>query len=55
MSEHVHTGPFMFIYIGVSAIIFENLMRLIAIWLESRAPSASRAIGGLLNFSGSVA
>lgn len=55
MPEHLHTGPIMFLYVGASAWIFLNLMRLLAILISAKFPTASHALGGTLNFSGSPA
>jgi hypothetical protein len=51
MQEHLHTGPVMFLYVGASAWIFLNLMRLLAILAADRFPAIAHAIGGTLNFS----
>lgn len=45
----------MFLYIGVSSLVFLNLLRLLAVWLAERNPGASRAIAGLLPFSSTPA
>lgn len=42
MQEHIHTGPLAFLFAGVSAVIFLNILRLVAITLASR-PGESRA------------
>lgn len=51
MQEHLHTGPVMFLYIGASAWIFLNLMRLAAILAADKFPAFAHALGGTLNFS----
>lgn len=50
MPEHVHTGPYDFLFVGVSALVFLNVLRIVAIWLSDRYPSAARALGGLITF-----
>jgi hypothetical protein len=51
--EHVHTGPFMFLFAGMSALVFFNLLRLVAAWAADK-PSLewlAKAIGGAITFS----
>lgn len=52
MQEHLHTGPLAFLFAGVSAVVFINLMRLAAIWLDDLPgfERVSRVIGGLVTF-----
>lgn len=52
MREHVHTGPFMFLFAGLSAVVFINLLRLIAIFAADK-PSLewlAKMIGGAISF-----
>lgn len=53
MSEHTHTGMYAFAFAGISALIFFNLLRLLAIWLADRpgAEWLARSIGGAITFS----
>ncbi len=53
MQEHVHTGPVMFLFAGMSALVFLNLLRLIAIALagNERTEWLAQAIGGFINFT----
>jgi hypothetical protein len=55
MQEHLHTGPLMFLYVGASAWIFLNLLRLLAIMASDKFPAFAHALGGTINFSGSAA
>lgn len=52
MQEHLHTGPLAFLFAGVSAVVFINLMRLAAIWLDDMPgfDRVSRVIGSLVSF-----
>ena len=52
MREHVHTGIFAFAFAGVSALVFFNLLRFVAIWGSDKPQLdwLSHMIGGALNF-----
>ena len=53
MREHIHTGPYMVVWAGMSALIFFNVLRFIAIWSADK-PSLewlSKTIGGAITFS----
>lgn len=52
MREHVHTGPFSFLFAGISAWIFLNLLRILAIWAADKPQLewVSKVIGGSINF-----
>lgn len=50
--EHIHTGPVMFIYSGMAAIIMIQLLRLIAAKLVTAGHDRAGAIiGGIVTFS----
>lgn len=53
MQEHVHTGFVPFLFAGISAWIFLNLLRIIAIKLDDieQTKWLAKAIGGTVNFS----
>ena len=57
MQEHTHNGLVQFAFAGLSALVFLNLLRVIAIQLADnpRTEWAAKAIGGAITFSGSVA
>lgn len=54
MNEHVHTGFAAFLFAGVSALIFLNLVRLGAAYaVKSETPaisSAGKTVGALVHF-----
>jgi predicted metal-binding membrane protein len=54
MHEHVHTGPYMFLWVGLSALVFLNLVRLLAIWAAQQPGLEwlARMLGGAITFSG---
>lgn len=53
MQEHVHTGVVSFLFAGISAVVFIQLMRLASAKLiEAGHDGAGSAIGGLVNFGG---
>lgn len=53
MQEHVHTGFVSFVFAGVSAVIFIQMMRLVAAELVKNPSTegAGKVIGGLVHFS----
>ena len=53
MQEHVHTGPFMFLFAGISALVFFNVLRLIAAHLADNPQTEwiAKGIGGLITFT----
>lgn len=53
MQEHVHTGIIPFMFAGLSALIFFNLLRILAIYLDEHEATRwlSKALGGTINFS----
>jgi hypothetical protein len=53
MREHVHSGPYAFLFAGVSALIFFNLLRFLAVWVadKPRFEWISTMIGGLITFA----
>lgn len=53
MREHVHTGGFVFLYTGLSAWLFLNILRFVAIWADGKPQLEwlARAIGGSINFA----
>lgn len=55
MQEHVHTGPYQLVISGVAALIFFNLLRLIAVGLAGypKWEWLAKAIGGLITFNAS--
>lgn len=57
MREHVHTGPFAFLFAGVSALVFFNILRLVAIWLADKpqGEAIAKMIGGAINFTATEA
>lgn len=57
MREHVHTGPFQFLFAGISALVFFNILRLIAIWAADRPGTEwlAKMIGGAITFSATEA
>lgn len=57
MREHVHTGPFNFLFAGISAVVFFNVLRLIAIFAADRPGMEwlAKMIGGAINFSAAEA
>lgn len=52
MDEHIHTGFVTFVAVGVYAILFIWLMRLVASKLVDYGPTAvlGKALGGVVNF-----
>lgn len=57
MQEHTHTGPIMFLFAGISAIVFLNILRFLAAYLADKPGTEwlAKAIGGLITFSGDPA
>lgn len=53
MTEHLHSGIYTFMFAGVSAVVFMNLLRIFAIWLADKPQGEwlAKAIGGVINFS----
>lgn len=56
MREHVHTGPFAFLFAGISALVFFNVLRLIGIWAADKPGMEWLAgmIGGAINFTATM-
>lgn len=53
MREHVHTGPYMFLFAGLSALVFFNLLQWVAIWAADK-PSLewlAKMLAGALTFA----
>jgi hypothetical protein len=53
MQEHVHTGVISFLFAGISAVVFIQLMRLAAAKLVAQGgsfESAGKTVGALVNF-----
>lgn len=57
MREHVHTGPFSFLFAGISAWLFLNFLRILAIWAADKPQLdwLAKVIGGSINFSAAEA
>ena len=57
MREHVHTGPFNFLFAGISALVFFNILRLFAIWAHDRPGMewVATMIGGAISFTATEA
>lgn len=57
MREHVHTGPFAFLFAGVSALLFLNILRFIAIFAADKPGFEwiAKMIGGTITFSATEA
>ena len=51
MSEHVHGGVYNFLFAGISAVIFINLLKFIAIWADDKPGFdwVTRMIGGAIS------
>lgn len=51
MQEHVHTGVVSFLFAGISAVIFIQMLRLVAAKLvESGHEGAGSSLGALVHF-----
>lgn len=53
MQEHVHTGPVAFVFAGVAAIIFLNLVKIVSAELVKRSGPAEgigKIAGSLVHF-----
>lgn len=57
MREHVHTGGFAFLFAGISALVFLNILRLIAIFAADRPGMEwlAKMIGGAITFAATEA
>lgn len=53
MHEHVHTGVISFLFAGISAVVFIQMLNLSSAWLIANGhESSGRTLGSLVNFGG---
>lgn len=52
MEEHIHSGGIVFITVGVYAVLFIQIMRLISAWLVTHESTAKigEALGATVHF-----
>lgn len=53
MQEHVHTGVVSFVFAGISAVVFIQLLRLVAAKMVEQGGAmegAGKTVGALVNF-----